>query len=254
MAAICAICLIVEAPMKKKGDIMAQIEAPKQDASAAPLQSVPRVILTDDEAKRRATAAMGRLGFDGASRFVLSVVRADISQRGRYDIIAAYAAAYKGQALTKLCAEAKDMGFRYVDPLKFQTQNPDLHAYMKTVAYGIACFGEKGLEAAIKMVVESQYTRDTSRDDLPLIYRLASASAEWIRKNNLIPPEKSLEMLRKAILDPALPVQEANVLALWAFEIDPKVVCGLRDSATTTQTRDLMNYHIGHTLSGKVSC
>ncbi len=224
---------------------------PNETSRSKPSQT-PGV--SDEQARETAKSAIDKLAFDEASVVVLGLVRLGISQKARYDIINDYASKFKGRALDKFVKEATDMGFLYVDPVSFQNARSDIYAYMKTISYGIALFGEKGLQEAIGLVLKGKDIRDSSKKGLPIIYRLAAASAEFIRMNNLVASEKASSMLSRAILDSNTPIQEQDILARWAFDIDPAIACKLRDAASNPATRDLMNGHIQTTLKGKVSC
>jgi len=175
--------------------------------------------------------AFEKLDFDSSSDVILSlIVDKDLSQALRYEIMKQYAAKYGVKTLERLKEEAL---------LEDMTIKPKPH-FVKTLAYGIALFGEKSFTAAIELVNEG--IKKPFQKGNPYVYSIATAVVLLLIRDNVINRKNSLDLLSKNVLDENLPLDKKEIFIRWMLELDPNSLGKIRDSADPA-TLELLNYH-----------
>jgi hypothetical protein len=241
-AATITLCVLHEG-LSLRCEVMAQRVAPAEQGRR----------IGEEEARRLASDAMRKYGFEVASDIVMGLMLNDIPQNARYDIMREYSEKYRALALARIRGEASAIGGRYEDMDRLPKENPNLYGYVKTLSFGMALFGERGFNAGIEMIRDGRNLRDPERPGYPLAHQIGMMAAGLVLQNRLLPPGRALETLSRGILSKAVEVPEKELFMRLAFSIEPESACRMRSGADA-ETRALIDHHIQTDLRGKVSC
>ena len=208
-------------------------------------------------ALQRATEAMDKLDFKKARTVVFSILAEDLNEKTRFGIMNSFAQKFKLQALEEIRKEVILVGLRPESFSELEKKSPRRFGYMKTLAYGLALFGEKGFETAVDLIKSASRTRMPFflGDQQSLLYGITTMAVYMLLNNNLIDKEKALQTLSQHIKDTGINLSERGIFIRWAIRIKPVAVCDLSKAmADDARTTELINLHLSNELKGKVPC
>lgn len=208
-------------------------------------------------ALQRVTEAMEKLDFRGARTVVFSVLAEDLPEKTRFDIMHSFAQKFKQRALEEVRKEIILVGLRSESFSELEKNDPRRFGYMKTLAYGLALFGEKGFDTALNLVKSASRSRMPFFSDDPpsMLYGITTMAVYMLLNNNLIDKEKALQTLSQHIKDTSINLGERGIFIQWTIRIKPVAVCELSKAmAGDAKTTELINLHLRNELKGRVPC
>ena len=182
------------------------------------------IVATQSNAKQRAAEAMEKLPFEKARSIVFAILAEDLSEQTRFDIMQSFVDRYKGKALEEIRKQVLLAGRSPEDFSQLRKTNLRRFRYMKTLAYGLARFGEQGFETAVQLVRAGAGMRmPFSSEEYLLLHGIATTATYMMLHNKLIDPAKAVERLHAEVEDGEVALPEKGLFIRWAVRINPRV-------------------------------